>query len=52
MLCRFPDMYDYGSRGSEGDLIDSAGIVRRVFVRVKVDGHSEAVLEALEALKR
>lgn len=26
MLCRFPDMYDYGARGNEGDTIDSAGI--------------------------
>lgn len=26
MLCRFPDMYDYGDRGDEGDLVDSAGI--------------------------
>jgi len=26
LLCRFPDMYDYGDRGHEGDLTDSAGI--------------------------
>lgn len=26
LLCRFPDMYDYGHRGDEGDLTDSAGI--------------------------
>ena len=26
LLCRFPDMYDYGARGGEGDGGDSAGI--------------------------
>ncbi len=30
-------------------VIDREGVVRRVFPRVKVDGHSEAVLDALEA---
>jgi peroxiredoxin Q/BCP len=31
-------------------VIDRAGIVRKVFARVKVDGHSERVLAALEDL--
>jgi peroxiredoxin Q/BCP len=30
-------------------LIDRQGVVRRVFPRVKVDGHSAAVLEAIKA---
>lgn len=32
-------------------LIDKAGVVRRVFPKVKVDGHHEAVLEALKQLR-
>jgi len=31
-------------------VIDADGVVRKVFPRVKVDGHAEAVLEALKAL--
>jgi peroxiredoxin len=31
-------------------VIDAAGVVRKVFPKVKVDGHSEAVLEAVEGL--
>jgi thioredoxin-dependent peroxiredoxin len=32
-------------------LIDKAGVVRKVFPKVRVDGHPEAVLEALSELK-
>lgn len=32
-------------------VIDAAGIVRNVFPKVKVDGHSDAVLDAIQALK-
>ena len=31
-------------------IIDGAGIVRKVFPRVKVDGHSDQVLDALKSL--
>jgi peroxiredoxin Q/BCP len=31
-------------------VIDGAGIIRKIFPRVKVDGHSELVLDALESL--
>jgi peroxiredoxin Q/BCP len=31
-------------------VIDGAGVVRKVFPRVKVDGHAEKVLEAVNAL--
>ena len=31
-------------------VIDEAGVVRRVFPRVKVDGHDEQVLQAVKAL--
>jgi peroxiredoxin Q/BCP len=31
-------------------VIDAAGVVRKVFPRVKVDGHAEQVLEALRSL--
>jgi peroxiredoxin Q/BCP len=31
-------------------VIDGSGVVRRVFPRVKVDGHAEQVLEAVSAL--
>jgi thioredoxin-dependent peroxiredoxin len=31
-------------------IIDASGVVRKVFPRVRVDGHAEAVLEALKAL--
>jgi len=46
------NMYGKKSMGVERTtfLIDSAGIVRKVFPRVKVDGHSDKVLEALKAL--
>jgi peroxiredoxin Q/BCP len=30
-------------------VVDAKGIVRKVFPKVKVDGHSEAVLEAIQA---
>ncbi len=33
-------------------VIDGAGTVRHVFAKVKVDGHSEKVLEAIEALEK
>ena len=32
-------------------VIDGKGIVRNIFPKVKVDGHSDAVLEALKAAK-
>ncbi len=32
-------------------LIDSKGIVRKIYPRVKVDGHSEAILEIIPTLK-
>jgi peroxiredoxin Q/BCP len=32
-------------------VIDTRGFVRRVFPRVKVDGHSDAVIAALDAAK-
>jgi peroxiredoxin Q/BCP len=32
-------------------VIDRKGLIRQVFPKVKVDGHSEAVLEAIEASK-
>ena len=32
-------------------VIDGEGIVRKVFPKVKVDGHSDAVLEAIQSLK-
>lgn len=31
-------------------LIDREGVIRKVYPRVKVDGHSDAVLEAIKAL--
>jgi thioredoxin-dependent peroxiredoxin len=31
-------------------VIDAAGVVRKVFPKVRVDGHAEKVLEALQAL--
>jgi peroxiredoxin Q/BCP len=33
-------------------VIDAEGVVRQVFPRVKVDGHSDAVLETLRSLKK
>jgi len=33
-------------------IIDGDGVVRKVFPRVKVDGHAEKVLEALKALDK
>jgi peroxiredoxin Q/BCP len=46
------NMYGKKSMGVERTtfLIDGAGIVRKVFPRVKVDGHSMQVLDALESL--
>jgi peroxiredoxin Q/BCP len=46
------NLYGKKSMGVERTtfLIDGAGIVRKVFPRVKVDGHSDQVLEALKAL--
>ena len=32
-------------------VIDSKGVVRQVFPKVKVEGHSDAVLEALKSAK-
>jgi peroxiredoxin Q/BCP len=32
-------------------VIDGQGIVRQIFSKVKVDGHSAAVLEALEGAR-
>jgi len=32
-------------------VIDAQGVVRRVFPKVKVTGHSDAVLEAVKALQ-
>ena len=32
-------------------LIDKAGMIRKVFPKVKVDGHAEAVLEALKEIR-
>ena len=31
-------------------VIDKSGIVRRVFAKVKVNGHTDEVIEALQAL--
>jgi thioredoxin-dependent peroxiredoxin len=31
-------------------VIDRAGVIRKVFSKVKVDGHAEAVIEALKVL--
>ena len=31
-------------------VIDGEGVVRKVFPRVKVDGHADKVLEAVDAL--
>jgi peroxiredoxin len=31
-------------------IIDSAGVIRKVFPKVKVSGHADAVLTALKAL--
>jgi peroxiredoxin Q/BCP len=33
-------------------IIDGAGVVRKVFPKVKVDGHAEQVLEAVKALPK
>jgi peroxiredoxin Q/BCP len=45
------NLYGRKSMGVERTtfVIDGKGIVRRVFPRVKVDGHSAAVLEAVES---
>ncbi len=47
------NMYGRKSMGVERTtlVIDGEGVIRAVFPRVKVDGHSEAVLEALDALE-
>ncbi len=46
------NMYGKKSMGVERTtfVIDSQGVIRKVFPRVKVDGHSDAVLEVLKAL--
>ncbi len=45
-------MYGKKSMGVERTtfIIDGAGVVRKVFARVKVDGHSDQVLETLKGL--
>jgi peroxiredoxin Q/BCP len=47
------NMYGRKSMGVERTtfVIDGKGIVRRVFPKVKVDGHSDQVLEAVRACK-
>jgi peroxiredoxin Q/BCP len=47
------NMYGKKTMGVERTtfVIDDAGVVRKVFARVKVDGHSDAVLETLKTLK-
>lgn len=47
------NLYGRKSMGVERTtyVIDGEGIVRAAFPRVKVDGHSEAVLEALDRLR-
>jgi peroxiredoxin Q/BCP len=47
------NMYGRKSMGVERTtfVIDAKGVVRAIFPRVKVDGHSEAVLAALDALR-
>lgn len=47
------NMYGRKSMGVERTtlVIDAQGIVRAIFPRVKVDGHSDAVLAALRGLK-
>ena len=47
------NMYGRKSMGVERTtfVIDAKGVVRHVFPRVKVDGHSEAVMKALDAIK-
>ena len=46
------NLYGKKSMGVERTtfLIDRDGVVRKVFPRVKVDGHSDAVLEAIRSL--
>jgi thioredoxin-dependent peroxiredoxin len=46
------NMYGRKSMGVERTtfVIDAKGVVRAVFPRVKVDGHSDAVMQALDAL--
>jgi peroxiredoxin Q/BCP len=47
------NMYGRKSMGVERTtfVIDAQGVVRAVFPRVKVDGHSDAVLKALDGLR-
>jgi peroxiredoxin Q/BCP len=47
------NMYGKKSMGVERTtfIIDGKGIVRKVFSRVKVDGHSDQVLEVLKSLR-
>ena len=47
------NMYGKKTMGVERTtfIIDAKGVVRQVFPRVKVDGHSDAVLEAVKAAK-
>ena len=33
-------------------VIDGQGVIRQIFAKVKVDGHSEAVLQAIRAIKK
>jgi len=46
------NLYGKKSMGVERTtfIIDGQGIVRKIFRRVKVDGHSEAVLEVIQSL--
>jgi peroxiredoxin Q/BCP len=46
------NMYGRKSMGVERTtfVIDAQGVVRAVFPRVRVDGHSDAVIQALDAL--
>jgi peroxiredoxin Q/BCP len=46
------NMYGRKSMGVERTtfVIDAQGVVRNIFLRVKVDGHSDAVIAALDAL--
>ena len=49
---REKNMYGKKSMGVERTtfVIDGAGVVRKVFPRVKVDGHSDQILETLKTL--
>ncbi len=47
------NMYGRKSMGVERTtfVIDGRGVIRKIFPRVRVDGHSDAVLAALDAVK-